>query len=323
MALASVGLNIMGNNATQGIRRDRKYPQCERELNPDWWDRYWQTDIPQMDGMEKFRYYLKEKGFYHKSTDQLPRLQGLTKRWARGHQSYDACGVNDLRALLQRRRLEPYGGRKANKRQLVRCLEVADDADDARNAMNATRELHRFSELPPELRNRVYEFYFESLGKVPPRFVVPPLCRASRQLRSETTGLFFEHSTFIILLRPIYSPQGQQLPYRHAVQLHYHNEVAKANIPNPSFTRIKHLSIEFKPWSNRAPWAAWTVDLSTGQYMRDWPAHVQGYHEQSIQTLVDLIIAREGLARLEKSDLDKLEVAITEAFAHLQSRFGS
>lgn len=57
--------------------------------------------------------------------------------------------------------------------------------------------------------------------------------------------------------------------------------------------------------------------------MRNWPTHVQGYHEQSVQTLVDLIMAREGLAKLEKSDLDKLEDAITEAFAHLKSRLGS
>lgn len=319
MALASVGLNVLDNGSTQGIRRDRKYPQCERELNPDWWNRYWQTELPQMHGMDEFRYYLKERGFYHKTTDQLPRLQELTKRCARGHQSYDACGVKDLRALLQRRGLEPYGSLKANKRQLVRRLEVADDADDARNAMNATPHFHRFSELPPELRNRVYKFYIDSLGKVPPRFVVPPLCRASRQLRSETTGLFFEHSTFIILLRPVYASQGQQLRYRHPVQLHYHNEVARANIPNSSFARIKHLSIEFKPWSNRAPWAAWTVDLSTGQCMRDWPTDVQGYHEQSVQTLVDSIMAREGLAKLENSDLDKLEDVITEAYAHLES----
>lgn len=34
-------------------------------------------------------------------------------------------------------------------------------------------------------------------------------------------------------------------------------------------------------------------------------------------------MAREGLAKLEKSDLDKLEDAITEAYAHLESGFGS
>ena len=57
--------------------------------------------------------------------------------------------------------------------------------------------------------------------------------------------------------------------------------------------------------------------------MRDWPTDVQGYHEQNVQTLADLIMAREGSAKLEKSDLDKLEDAITEAYAHLESGFGS
>lgn len=124
-----------------------------------------------------------------------PRSPVVRCLWRQGPQS-----------ALQRRDLEPYEGRKANKRQLVRSLQVADDADNARNAMSATRELHRFSEFPPELRNLVYKFYCESLSKVPPRFVVLLLCRASRQLRSETTGLFFEHRTFIILLRPVHSP---------------------------------------------------------------------------------------------------------------------
>jgi hypothetical protein len=318
MALASVSLNVLGNNATQGVRGDRKYSQCERELNPDWWNRYWQTDLPQMNGMDEFRCHLKAKGFYYKAADQLPRLKELTKRCARGHQSYDACGVKGLKALVRGRGLELRVSRKANKRQLVRCLEIADDADYARNAMNATPNFHRFSELPPELRNRVYTFYFESLGKVPPRFVVPPLCKVSRQLRLETTALFFERSTFIILLRPAYSPQGQQRLYRHPAQLHYHSEVAKAIIPNPSFARIKHLCVEFKPWSNRASWATWAIDLSTGKSAREWPTRVQAYNGQSVQTFVDSIMAREGLAKLEKNDLDKLEVAINEAFASLR-----
>jgi hypothetical protein len=47
------------------------------------------------------------------------------------------------------------------------------------------------------------------------------------------------------------------------------------------------------------------------------PAYQQPYHEQIVQTLVDSIMAREGLAKLEKSDLYKLEVAITQADGHL------
>lgn len=104
------------------------------------------------------------------------------------------------------------------KRYLVQCLEAVDDAEDARNARKVTQKLHRFSELPPELRNRIYILYFESLGEVPPRFVLPPLCRASRQLRSETTGLFFEHGTLVIWLKHVILPWNQRLPTQLFVQ---------------------------------------------------------------------------------------------------------
>jgi hypothetical protein len=50
--------------------------------------------------------------------------------------------------------------------------------------------------------------------------------------------------------------------------------------------------------------------------VRTWPTNedVRGYHEQSIQTFVDSIMARGGLAKLEKSDLDDLEAAVTDAY---------
>lgn len=317
MALANADLSVLGNNATQSVRSDRKYPQSEREWNPYWWNSYWETDLPHMAGMDEFRRYLKKKAFYYKTTDQLPRLKELTKRCASGHQSYGACSVQALRALVRSRGLDSQLDRKSSKRQLVRCLEAADDADDTRNAPRAPPKFHRFFELPAELRNRVYTFYFESLGKVPPRFVVPPLCRASHQLRSETTGLFFEHSIFTILLRPVYFTRGHEQPFRHRAQLHYHTEVARANIPNPGFARIKRLSIEVKTFSNRAPFATWTVDLRAGQCMREWPACDHGFHDESIQSFVDSIMARERLAKLEKTDLDKLEVVVTEACLQL------
>ena len=168
----------------------------------------------------------------------------------------------------------------------------------------------------------MYRLYFESL-EVPPRFVLPPLCSVSRQLRLETTGLFFEHSTFTVWLNYVLIPRDQQLPVQLFAQprqvsthLHYHTEVARVNIPNQNFARIKHLSIELKKWTSIAPIATWTVDLSDGQCKIHCPTHqnVQGYHAQDVQTWVHSTMGREGMAKLEKSDLDELEVAITEAY---------
>jgi hypothetical protein len=201
MAPASVDPNALVNHTAQdvtqlvSVRSDREYPQSERRLKPGWPNSYWQTEVPHMVGMDETRYYLKKRGFYYKKTEKFARLKVLAKRCARGHRSYDAYSVRDLKTLIRSRGLK---WQAPSKKNLVQCLEAADDADDAKDAMNATKKLPRFSELPPELRNRVYVLYFESLGEVPPRFVLPPLCRASRQLRLETTGLFFEHSTFIV-----------------------------------------------------------------------------------------------------------------------------
>ena len=209
-----------------------------------------------------------------------------------------------------------FEARNYNKKRLVQCLETADNREEA---LKASRTFHRFSEIPPELRNRIYNLYFESLGNIPPRFVVPPLCRASRQMRLETTELFFEQSTFVVYLRRVDGTRHPLLPYRHQARLHYHTEVARSNIPSLSFARIKHLHIELKAASNLAPMATWSIDLTSGRCVRGRPTHDQRYHEQSVQILVDLIMSREGLAKLEKSDLDKLEVAITDTYSRMCS----
>jgi hypothetical protein len=238
------------------------------------------------------------------------RLKGLARRCARGEPSYDAYRVMHLKTLVRDYGLRLQAGRKVDKKQLIRCLEDADDFD-ARDTLKPLPKFHRFLELPPELRNCVYIFHLESLGKVPPRFVVPPLCRASRQLKLETTALFYEHCTFVVLLMTIHVPDDK-------AQLHYHTEIARSNIPHSAFARIKHLFIRLKEHSHRPPMANWLIDLTCGQ-CRGWSKFSRRHTEQSVQTLVDSIMADKGLAKLEKSDLDKLEFAITQAYVRWSS----
>ena len=280
-------------------------------MDPLWLNSYWQTVPPHLPTMDVLRGYLSRHGFDYRTSDKLARLKALARRCARGHQSYAPQTVKMLRALVRERYLESQLAPKANKEQLIRCLEAADDAKDE---MEASSTFHRFIELPPELRNRVYVFYFESLGKVPPRFVVPPLCRASRQLRLETKELFFEHSTFIVWLKPMSVAQSQRLPYRHWTLLNYHNKVARSNIPDPAFARIKHLSVEVKePW-DRWSLAHWTIDLTCGRCVIEKEVQNQRSDEKHAQTFVDSVMVRDGQARLKKSDLGELVVAMNEAF---------
>jgi hypothetical protein len=325
MALARVGLNAPVNRATKGaaknttlpkaVRNDRDYPSWERALDPDCLNSSWQTGLPCAYTVRDWRRYLSIEGFYFKTNDKYARLETLAKRCARGHQSYDRQCIKNLRELACNRGLDASLGPKANKKQLVEALEAADDATDA---METSREFHKFSELPPELRNRVYIFHFQSLGKVLPRFAMPPFCRASRQLRYETTILFFQHSTFIVYLTPGYG--GGMLPRLNRAQLHYHTEVARCNVPNARFAQIKHLHIDLEGLVFSPHLATWSIDLTDGSCVRKTRLREPASYESHVQNLARSIMARKRFAKLSKSDLDRFEIAITNEVRRLRRR---
>jgi hypothetical protein len=230
------------------VRNDRNNPRSERKPNPEWLNSYWQTNLPYLTTVDKWRRCLEARRCYYKPSASLARLKELADRGARGLQSYEAHGYHMLIALVKDCGMDSQVRRRAKKQELIRCLV---DADDRNVASKAVPTFHRFFELPPELRNRMYTFYFDSLGKIPPRFVVPPLCRASRQLRLETSELFFEHSTFIVSMRRV--DGGQR--HHHLARLHYHSEVARSNIPSVKFGQIKHLYVQLKAYANGSPLA--------------------------------------------------------------------
>jgi hypothetical protein len=314
MAHADVGLKVLGNpSLTSTLPRDvrpgRKYGRTERDLDTSWANGYWKTSLPYATTTGDWRIYLAEHQFYHNASDTHARLKAHAKRCAQGHSSYQGHDVKKLRALVQGRVTSTdlkCNVDKATKKQLMKILEDADVADDA---LEVLREFHRFSELPPELKNRIFTYYFKSLGNVPPRFALPPLCQASRQLRLDSTGLFFEHCTFIVTLRPWYMQKE--------ARLHYHTEVARLNIPTSTFACIKHLHIELRYTSIESPLLAYSVDLTDGRSTQ-WSRPDHGYGEyvqqqggQHVQSLVRSITARGGQAKLQKSDFEAFEVAVS------------
>jgi hypothetical protein len=314
MADAGVGLKVLGNPSLTitlplGAREGRKYGRTERDLNASWANGYWKTSLPYATTTADWKIYLADHQFYHNPSDTHARLRAHAKRCAQGHPSYQGHDVEKLRALVHVRVMHTdlqCRVDRATKKQLVKMLEDADVADDA---LEVSCEFHKFSELPPELKNRVFTYYFKSLGNVPPRFVLPPLCQASRQLRLDSTGLFFEHCTFIVTLRPWY--------VQREARLHYHTEVARLNIPTSTFACVKHLHIELRYTSIESPLLAYSVDLTDGRSTQwskpyhGWGEYVQKQGGQHVQSLVKSITAREGQAKLQKGDFEAFEVAVT------------
>lgn len=76
----------------------------------------------------------------------------------------------------------------------VRLIKFLEEQDDAKYTFK------RFLDIPPELRNRVYEFYiadFPSSLKLPTK---PPLSRTCRLLRQEVLPVFYANFEFEICL---------------------------------------------------------------------------------------------------------------------------
>ena len=218
-------------------------------------NKYWRLGMAGKHTRHDLKEFLQKRGFYHKSSEKLARLEALAERCDRGHQSYESYTVATLRQLIEDRDLKITSPRKANRKQLIQHLEDADDIDDE---VEDSRQFPRFLELPPELRNAVYAFYFKALKVVPQRFSQPPLCTVSRELRAESLALFYEHSTFSLSM-------AQPLLNYGYVAVNHQSKLFRDNTPASDFTRIKHLSIDLEIGSFLGAVGTWTIDLTSGK----------------------------------------------------------
>nr|OQO22342.1 hypothetical protein B0A51_08430 [Rachicladosporium sp. CCFEE 5018] len=138
--------------------------------------------------------YFDDAGYYRPTRPSWTHAFQLVVRYQSGLLSYEKYGVAELRAFaaaceitrtcsVTRCSLE-----KTRKADLVPILEQADD-----------ERTFRLMDLPPELRNTIYVAYLASLPTMPMRFIQPPLCLASRQLRDDTLKVFFSTCSFTLV----------------------------------------------------------------------------------------------------------------------------
>lgn len=192
---------------------------------------------------------------------------------------------------------------------IVRILEAADEA--------AT--FPRFFDLPPELRNRIYSMHFDSFP-VLSRPTTPPIARASRQLRQETTLLFYQSCNIYLSIgraTPNYKPKPPRtLTHLSEEYLGYirHIEVSGPIVP-----------MRRRRWG----WAhvAWQVDLgatergalmSGGRTSHCMADIMDGFEERRdrverrLKVVLEGIAAREGMVKLRNGDGN----ALVKVFQH-------
>jgi hypothetical protein len=239
----------------------------------------------------------------------------------RGLVYYGACTTKELWGFIRARGI--IVGPKGNVRKpgLIATLEQADE----------DVKFTRFFNLPPELRNDIYEQYFEALGVLPQLPHQPPLLLASSAVRNEASLLYHQQSTFtfgfVTNCRTLDILQGRRLqPLRTGV---HKDTVGLMNrMLNTDFTSIKHFRLQvWKPeldvGSTIVSFATWIADLS-GSVTPVITSEKQDYRAtpwvplfesvgQALERALGEIRARPGVHKLSAADIAALRDVVHHA----------
>ena len=150
--------------------------------------------------------FCKYGGFSQNTKRCLSKLDRILSSGRSAQNPYSGRTCKDLKAAIKQRGL--VLPKKPDKRALLRTMEQDD-----------TQRQFRFTDLPAELRVRVYKFAFrerQEFDLTCPNgdagMVKPALLRASRQIHHEASQIFFRQSCFVIrmeeelVLSPFTSP---------------------------------------------------------------------------------------------------------------------
>lgn len=195
--------------------------------------------------------YLKDarlqEEFFRLKLYRNPRLNRERKvelyaRTQRGFLPYDVYSLAELKAFARERKIPlPHGRLSASL--LICQLERADD--------DAT--FPRFSDLPPELRQLVFEWYFVSIAKERTLLIFkqPPVTRVSRLFRHEALPLLYRLCTFELEIMTCQSfPQDlYRVKKRPACVLEGHSHDFIENISMANIQLIKRLAITVQLFS--------------------------------------------------------------------------
>lgn len=160
-------------------RKDEPVKEFNDRLSSYWFLRRWvQPTIGELTKTLEGHNVVVAKGSKKKT------LEPQVTRFLRGFQvQYDKCSTQELRGFVEARGL---GVRSPRRNVFIARLEEADKE----------HTFKKFFKLPPELRNRVYQFHFGAMPRKLQICMQPPITRTSKLMRDETLDLFFSWRAF-------------------------------------------------------------------------------------------------------------------------------
>jgi hypothetical protein len=160
---------------------------------------FWKLDS----GGDHPRYFLlemlKDRRYTCKSRTKV-LIQKHFVRCQRGLLSYEGLPIRELKLFIKQRGIPITAGKKPTLSSLKAQLEQADD----------DLTFDRFCDLPPELRQKIFQQYFDSFGQYvdstgchrfgrPVCAGQPPITMTSKQTRQEALPLFYSRCEFDIV----------------------------------------------------------------------------------------------------------------------------
>lgn len=155
--------------------------ECEYGISRS--NTYWMLGTTLRQTAHGMRQTLEEGGYKSRKNASKAVLASSLGRLERGLLCYEKCNVDQLPSFCESRGLM---SKAMTVLGLARRLEKADDDST----------FPRFLELPPEIRNLIYECHFAAYEAINHKHYQPPITLASRQMRGESLPLFYKCATF-------------------------------------------------------------------------------------------------------------------------------
>lgn len=255
----------------------------------------------------------------------MARLRELYVRSQRGMRSYEGVNRKELEHIVAQRRIllpDPYVTMDDLKFQLEKY-------DDEHNTF------HRFLDLPPELRERIYTQYFNNHDEDDKPRCRPPISFASRIVRREALPLFYECCLFSIRaatgiredLKPI--AEGENITdVLSSDSAAFMKSISAQNLGRLRWLRLNFLCCEMQlmlyvkdqkdPIHISAPYK---VDLECNGDKAKHERRERMFSE--VRAIALEIAAREGPLKLREGDLEKMYEIVRIALVELypESRY--
>ncbi|KAK5127359.1 hypothetical protein LTR85_006698 [Meristemomyces frigidus] len=152
-------------------------------------DSYWKLDDYRIETTKSLQKRARDAGYKVSSNMQRSYLMTLMHRIDRKMLCYDLCTSEERNKFGRDRGVVGSSGSPLRPVTVTHDLRGADEGWVFR----------RFTDLPPELRSRVYTFYMAALPDMLTTPSQPPLARTSKLIRNEALPVFYNECTFELM----------------------------------------------------------------------------------------------------------------------------